>query len=489
MGFISEIYSRDMEAKPLVEALRFTGKEREQISKTSDNFRIGLEYEFNVNGGRDYVDALDAIVNRGASKKLTYFRSSWEMQAIKMGDYVIQLQRQVKSVSIQALIDELTDMIFSMSADDVDYIDQNIMPDVLPILSTVRSIIGASSVIIRHVPARSLLGIPMWTDMSFVTINQMKTAQTAEGMYYMDPPEAKKVVSNVVGILHSIENYISTPEFSKYRTSASLSSDISELAMEFFYRTNPEERQDQGETKIEIVRRTHPIPPELLQGVVFDSSVPKGAELVTRPLRLSQLRSVMDVMANYIQEIGGTDRTTGLHVNISTKNNDFDPIKAITMLDLDFFQNMSPGSKVRPKYDPRIMVENISNMLGANAQQFAMVYINYGEDALVARYEEVIRSIMSAKGYSVNLKHFFDAARVDEQRVEFRFFGGPNYERKTDELYDDILNVMYVISASGMVSNRDYKKQIIRLLDRGVRKKGLSDSFSGVVNMVRKKRL
>jgi hypothetical protein len=236
----------------------------------------------------------------------------------------------------------------------------------------------------------------------------------------------------------------------------------------------------------------------LIERVEPDITVPRGVEVVTVPLVFDDIPEVMNGISDLIDEYGYTDNSTGLHVNISYPGFDdrLNPTKMAVLMDADFFQNLSPQIKRkvnRNKFMVRSdMVEPVSAFLRKTVGEgryvvdlLAIEYIRGGDKALVESFEKFLAG-SNEKFRSINFEGIFDAD-VTQRRVEFRFFGGRDYENRNEETINDITYISYVmlVSEDGFMQ-REYLSGIIKMLDRASIEVRNMD-FSSLVNDIRYK--
>ena len=243
-------------------------------------------------------------------------------------------------------------------------------------------------------------------------------------------------------------------------------------------------------TKVDVVKESLPINMSFVAGVVPDPTVPNGVEVVTKPISLRDTFQVMNTMFKYIDRVGGTSNSTGLHVNISLNEFDrgnFNAVKAVTLLDPDAYQT---GRKY-PMRDKQFVDSIFKSLVRDDVlSKLVRTYVDGGDRALIKTFERLME-LTADKFYSVNLAHFFDEeTNVKDRRIEFRFVGGKNYHTRFDEIVNDIGHMCYVMLAgsSDDFLKKEYYRAVIRLLDRAVKKntKGQIDTFSQAVDFARK---
>lgn len=465
MSIIKEIVKKQT-GQNLTEALRFGNKEMAAVFQNQSKFRVGLEFEFEVTEGIDFVTAIE--MGDGYGPKLKEYRSKVAGYVNKLSGFVI------KAISLD--LDDIG-MIASdfqtASPDDVEYLLDLNMDEAINAFSVFFNCVANSLTLAKFEHTEDLVGFGLWSgDVRDPVIGKIKLVQ-ANRNRYMDMSEQEQLTfaKTIGGVLDAFIDYVENDceSVSRNLTPDKLHQGMLNIIEQSFAENNPEETQGGQRSKVDVVKDTHPLDPSLVQSIVPDITVLEGAELVTKPLMISDVHPVLKQMSSYIKNIGGTSQKTGLHVNISIKNMDkVNPAKFITLIDADFFQNMSPTGYDKFKYEPRYMVQPFVNVLNANADRLAAIYVNKGQDAFFQEYESVINSAAS-KERSINLMNFFSRdVKTTERRIEIRALGGKGYENRTDEIYNDILHFLYVlmVATNEDFERRKYRETIVRWLNQ-----------------------
>jgi len=424
----------------LTEALRIGNKEMSAVFQNQSKFRVGLEFEFEVTDGVDFITAIQQRHNAAGPKQEEY--------RTKVAGFINKLSGFV----IKAKLVDLEDI--SMIASDFNCV--------------------ANSVSLSKVEhTEELIGFGMWGgSIQDPIINKIKFVQ-ANRSTFMSMVEREQVkFAHVFGdVLEAFVEYVendceSVPDIIQ---KDKLYRGMLNIVEQSFAEENPDDYKEPQKSKIDVVKDTHPLDPSLVQDIVPDITVTEGAELVTVPLALSDLKPVLEQMSSYIKNVGGTSRNTGLHVNISIKNMDsVNTAKFITLIDTDFFQNMSPSGLDKVKYDPRYMVEPFIESLNDNIEHLASVYVFKGQGEFFQEYERVINNA-AKKERNVNLTNFFSKdVKASERRIEIRAIGGQGYENRVDEIYNDIIHFLYVlmVATDNDFERRKYQETTIRWLNR-----------------------
>lgn len=215
------------------------------------------------------------------------------------------------------------------------------------------------------------------------------------------------------------------------------------------------------------------VDPMHIYEVTTDASVSDGVEVITLPLNLDDTLENMENMFEHIRDVGYTSSNTGMHVNMSMKGlhfnrKTFNHTKMVMLMDEKYLidQFGIRNSNVDA------MFENVS------AQTLINVATARNTNDMIERMEEdFIRQ--SHKFQTINFKNTFgDGAMgmeslVEDRRIEFRFFGGDDYEKHYDKMEKQILRSAYMmmVAFSPTFGHKEYLKKMTQQLDRSFKKK------------------
>lgn len=243
----------------------------------------------------------------------------------------------------------------------------------------------------------------------------------------------------------------------------------------------------------------------MIEKVEEDVSVPRGVEVVTLPLTLTNANECMSKMNAFIRQHGSTSEKTGLHANLSmtppSRMEQVDPLRVITLGDSDFFQNSTGTTKalnnIKDKYAQRniFVKQNTDLFNGRSLPAIAQAYL----DGNLEGMEEAVRFYLvdgpSAQDRYVafNFQPLIKEYDRAKKRVEFRFFGqsggGTGYETRTDEMLADINFLCYVLIMStggrGRYAEEAHRKSLVRMLNRATKLK-MGMTFDELVNTIRR---
>jgi len=183
------------------------------------------------------------------------------------------------------------------------------------------------------------------------------------------------------------------------------------------------------------------IDPADIGDVELDTSVDHGVEVITRPLSFQRSIEVYKKMCRVIGEIGSTSENTGMHVNISIKNQDMTKInhtKLLMLLDPDLQKDIFPI---------RSYVEDVFSELLLNSSKIIDKMAS-GRD-YIKTFENYIDT--DKKYQQINFNHLHE--QNDLARLELRYFGGEGYETRTNT----VINGLYAAArAVGAAYDPDY---------------------------------
>ena len=145
-----------------------------------------------------------------------------------------------------------------------------------------------------------------------------------------------------------------------------------------------------------------------------------GVELITGPLAYVNAKIILLKILKIIQEFGRTDDKCSIHINISfdkeqTPNTlDFlNPLKIILKMDEDFVYNFFPHRK------NNFYAKSVKKIIPFRDYDFSDIASNLLINCL---------ELPETRYYGINIKN------MNSGRLEFRYIGGADYHKKTDEI-------------------------------------------------------
>lgn len=214
-----------------------------------------------------------------------------------------------------------------------------------------------------------------------------------------------------------------------------------------------------------------------IKDVVPDSSLDDyGVEVITHPLSFNTAMKTMKDVLGFIRRYGWTNSTTGMHVNISHQSfesgGEINPLQLIVLLGGDYFQRgqKKVGDKKEEiiKYPERF--SETDSMLGKLDNEMVMNSLadEYNAGGF-QRMEAFLLKILptNVRQSSINFKHLFGNLKQAERRIEYRFFGGDDYELRASEMENDIRMILLTMAhvLSGVFDKNSYKKDLLRILN------------------------
>jgi len=232
-----------------------------------------------------------------------------------------------------------------------------------------------------------------------------------------------------------------------------------------FYETAREEIEREGDFKSMSIERVEEQLSE--HGIDMDkiSSVePEGdmAEVITKPINLMDTLKLMEEMFDFISDEGDTSHGgAGMHINVSIKGLKFNkdnmnPAKLMVLLDPKFLHN-------EVNFPSRNHVANILNQF--DSERILELAFNPNMSMLIDEFEAGIKNNISSKFYTLNFRDRDND--TDTQRIEFRFFGGRDYEARFDEIKEQLYRTLYItmVAYSEEFGQKEYYRKVTQILN------------------------
>ena len=197
------------------------------------------------------------------------------------------------------------------------------------------------------------------------------------------------------------------------------------------------------------------IDPSDISDVDLDGSIGHGVEVITQPLSFPDALVMYKKMCGVIRAIGSTSEKTGMHVNISIKNQDMTKInhtKLLMLLDPDLQQNIFPLRK---------WVDDVFSALLANSSKIIDEMMS-GRD-YIKTFERYINK--SEKHQQINFNHLHE--QDDLARLELRYFGGEGYETRTNTVINGLYAAARAVGAAydpEYLENK-YRSRLAKFID------------------------
>lgn len=189
-----------------------------------------------------------------------------------------------------------------------------------------------------------------------------------------------------------------------------------------------------------------------IREVKLDPSVPNGVETVTKPIKLHAALELMEKMFDHIQDVGSTADNTGLHINVSIrgknfKRDKFNTAKLIMLLDpvllKEFFGLRGYISDQFDGVNPEV-IYNIADFKASNSGEF----VGKANIKAIEFFED--NAFRLVKHQQVNFNNFkdIDDADIHDDRIEFRYVGGKDYEFRYNTIEWNIYRNIYMMLAA-----------------------------------------
>lgn len=518
---IREVIVDAKSAKDMInEAARFGNKEKMEVIKKSNDFRIGIEYEFEVdenllgsgNNERDVEPTddeiereTDAIMSQTPFKNLVNNMSSL---IAGMVDYMIMEpllnardenpNQPVDSDFYQNLFSTIEEMqaddVFEHAIDIINFERDSRMDSSFELFSeAIEEYYGTGFASFKYPQGTREAAMYLKKLNEITEENKLQVLAAvkafSDGFYdVFDDLEdhfMRKTTADVARILR--RDIASTSQLQEIATSNA----IERLAGESDY-YDSSDLNEQAVSYVENEMPSHMS--RYIEKVEEDSSLSHGAEVVTDPLTLTDTFDFMEDMFAFIQKNGYTDDGCGMHVNISHrlmgKEVRLNPLRILTLLDPDFLQNRTTNRKL-DKYEERSRyAQSFGSILSREDILGALVesYATKGFDALETDLSFYL--VRAEKYRAINFTALFNVEQPDRRRIEVRLFGGKDYEKRFAEIQHDIYNLCYTIQA---MVDPDFKKRehlegMFRLLNRASARydRNLKTTFMDLVSRYRK---
>jgi len=208
-------------------------------------------------------------------------------------------------------------------------------------------------------------------------------------------------------------------------------------------------------------------------------------ELITKPLPLKSAIALLNRVNKFIENNGYTASDSGLHVNISIKNvkfnqQNFDPLKFAIFVNDQF---MTGGSSIQGArflgFAPRQFVGRVLDPAIFSESTIKSLAKSRNTDELLKGVSEVLETATKQRGINY-LNAFSSDVLPENRRIEIRYIGGEDYEKRTQEIQFLVYRLVYMLGAAfdPEFARNEYLKGVIKLLDRVVKER-IDKNLSG----------
>lgn len=517
---IREVVADLTSAKDMInEAVRFGNKEKMEVIKKSNDFRIGIEYEFEVDERylsgyndpdvepteEDIEREMDAIMSYPPFKKLIN-----EMSSLIAGmvDYLPMEtllnardenpNQPVESDFYQNLLSNIEEMqaddVFEHAIDIINFERDNRIVSFFELFSeAIEEYYGTGFASFKYQQGTREAAMYLKKLNEITEENKLKVLAAvktfSDGFYdVFDDLEDHFMGKTAADVARTLKRDIASTS----RLEEIATNNARDHLETFDYYDSAPDLNEQAVSYVESEIPSHMR--RYIEKIEEDSSLSHGAEVVTDPLTLADTFDFMEDMFAFIQKHGYTDNGCGMHVNISHrlmgKEVRLNPLRILTLLDPDFFQNRTVNRKL-DKYEERHKyAQSFGSILAREDILGALVgwYVTEGVDGL-ERYLSFYL-VQAEKYRAINFTALFNVYQPDRRRIEVRLFGGKDYEKRFVEIQHDIYNLCYVIQA---MVDPDFKKRehlegMFRLLNRAAARydRNQRTTFMDLVSRYRK---
>ena len=202
-------------------------------------------------------------------------------------------------------------------------------------------------------------------------------------------------------------------------------------------------------------------------------------EVITVPMSLDNTLEFMEDMFDHISSDGSTSDNSGMHVNMSIDSDKaftpdtVDPLKLYLLMDQSF---------IGTQFDPRTHVKHfVDNLREYHIIDAAKAYDRGGFYELV----QYTRSLLPTDDKYVAI-NMIGVSFSSSSRVEFRLFGGEDYHENFEHAKWNLLRTCHMLLSAfdDDFKYEQYAKDLFRLWDRAA-KDDLNIGFADVVDDVR----
>lgn len=185
-----------------------------------------------------------------------------------------------------------------------------------------------------------------------------------------------------------------------------------------------------------------------------------GVEIISPVMPIQKMMKILPKMFDFIKKHGSTDRSTGLHVNLSYKGKKFeteaDMLKLMLFVDEGFVWKNFP-ERVGNHYTASVLDKVIKD-IKQNRETISSDFDKI-EKKTLALFKKNIKG-PDAKFFGVNTSN----SGGENGRIEFRYLGGSGYEKKLKEITSAIGRFGFYMSVA--LNDKLRKKEYILKLNR-----------------------
>lgn len=500
------------EIQTLLEGLTFGQKEISQIQQESGDIRVGWEFEWKLDE-EFRGDGAKEISNEEMEETIQYLMDE------EVEDHRTELSRRIDpDIMINTFTDILqsTSKVFELLKEIKEKVGDNENVEFIKQTNVTDSFIFASTQLLQQMADLDEVAQEMegtFDNFEYSPTRVEISHNDIRKLYSLVPQELfdafstfgfqiedlnQDIFDSIIEVVNNILDtfdHVKASDISRNRAELhnTIEDDIRQRIDEWIdeeaeqFRDNLDPRVFQGHVRDLLREKRNPsdsiiesmkeilldevLFPEPITRISPDSSVnpDEGAEAVSDPPE--ELNAAMDTlerMLSVIHSYGFTDNQTGLHMSVSlrgvdmTKEN-FNIVKVMLLMDEPFVHQFFPERNTN--------VQRVMKEIGSQNRQrilLEMVKESIIDGDTISAIENnltdtVIRAGKST-GLNINDLGNFD---VNKRRIEFRYLGGKDYEKRLDTIsfFAHRLIFMIKLGFDDEFAERDYMKRLVRFVD------------------------
>lgn len=195
------------------------------------------------------------------------------------------------------------------------------------------------------------------------------------------------------------------------------------------------------------------------------------SEVITNQMSVTTAIDNMEEMFSYISTHGYTSDSSGLHISISTNKHDLDNfniVKYVSILDIPELLNLFPERAHVQSLEDIIMASVGEGLQDAISDEYNPSSPMSLQNIVKSIIKDIERDIDTEKYQSIK----FGDYKISDGRIELRFFGGEGYENRKDAIVDEMLKALYLLDfAYSDEHNKTYYKRLTKLINKVCKEK------------------
>lgn len=423
--------------EPVNEGLKIGKKERETVLRNSEKFRIGIEYEFHPNDDTwyrevaDNGDVLEHVSDRWEVSFDVYnFVFNPKTRKVEENDYDIYNLRELNSLMV------------------VTYYELELLNDPPEtILSDITAIIN-----------ELLSNLRSW-DTFIDIVEDLHSLLTNKGRHFLirlfESKQKGEKFHELITLMNQYESDSSNTIKTKIEELINEIENFGDLAVKPLNIILDDSFKYFNYKKINSFQNKNGLAHHMvIYGLDHQTTIEghNQIELITRnpPMSLSDAIKDLKKVFSFIDSYGTTSKYSGLHISVSV------PDKFNSGIELNYeklFILMNFGFITKNLFGERDHVDSIDRLVKTrikafiSTQRFKDIALKHNSAKMI--YDKIFdeinfKQIVTNKYQSMNLGDYHKS----NGRIELRFFGGENYEKRYNEIVDLIIKSLLLISSS-----------------------------------------